>query len=76
MSLEQKERRNQANIRAIYDLTMGFLWSAAGLFFLLYRNLGFDDLDFDPFVAGIFGVSCIGYGTFRVWRGYKAKKDQ
>jgi hypothetical protein len=74
MSLEQKERRNQANIRAVYDLTMGLLWTGAGVFFMLYRYLGLD-FDFDPLVAGIFGVACIGYGVFRVWRGYKTKKE-
>lgn len=76
MDLEQKERRNQANIRAVYDLTMGVLWSGAGIFFLTYRFLGFDEFGFDPFVAGIFGLACIGYGGFRVWRGIKSKKGQ
>jgi hypothetical protein len=75
MNLEQKERRNQANIRTVYDLTMGLLWSGAGLFFILYRFLGFE-FGFDPLAAGIFGVACIGYGGFRIWKGFKAKKSQ
>jgi NhaP-type Na+/H+ or K+/H+ antiporter len=75
MSLEQKESRNQANIRAVYDLTMGLLWTGAGVFFILQQYLGLD-FDFDPLVAGIFGVACIGYGGFRIWRGYKSKKGR
>ena len=75
MNLEQKERRNQANIRAVYDLTMGLLWSGAGIFFLTYKYLGFE-FGFDQLAAGIFGLACIGSGAFRIWKGYQAKKSQ
>jgi hypothetical protein len=54
---------------------MGLLWSGAGLFFISYRYLGFE-FGFDPLAAGIFGVACIGYGAFRIWKGFKAKKGQ
>lgn len=74
MSLEQKERNNQRNIRMIYDFTMGFLWSAIGLFLLLYRYLGFEP-DYDPLMASIFGGSCLAYGAFRFWRVYKRKQE-
>ena len=73
MNLEQKERRTQGNIRAIYDLTMGVLWIVAGLFFIFDRKLGFE-FPFDPLMAGIFGVTCIGYASFRLYRGYKSRK--
>jgi hypothetical protein len=69
---EQKQQRNRANIRLVYDFTMGILWSLIGLFLLLYRKLGFN-LDFDPLISGLFGGACILYGLFRVWRGYKSK---
>ena len=73
MNLEQRERRNQSNIRAIYDFTMGVLWTSAGLFLLLYRVMGFD-FDFDPLLTKIFGGTCVLYGLFRFYRGIKSRK--
>jgi hypothetical protein len=75
MNLEQKESRNQSNIRVIYDLTMGLLWCGAGLFLLTYQYLGYE-FGFDRLAASIFGIACMVYGGFRIWRGFKAKKGQ
>jgi hypothetical protein len=72
---EQRQNKNQANIRSVYDFTMGILWSLIGLLLIFYKKLGFN-FDFDPLVAGIFGGACIMYGLFRVWRGYKNKFRQ
>jgi len=69
---DQKQHRNQANIRSVYDFIMGILWSLVGIFLLSYKKLGFT-FDFDPLVLCIFGGACILYGLFRVWRGYKSK---
>lgn len=73
MNVEQKERRYQSNIRAVYDLTMGVLWTAAGIFFIFYEKLGFSP-DFDRTLAAIFGGTCILYAIFRFYRGFKARK--
>lgn len=75
MGLEQRERNNQSRIRAVYDFTMGVLWTVVGLFLLLYRQLGYEP-DFDHLVAAIFGVTCMAYGIFRLWRGTKRKKEK
>lgn len=74
MRLEQRDRKNQRSIRAVYDFTMGLLWSLVGLFLLFYRTLGFEP-DFDHLVAALFGGTCIFYGVFRLWRGYKRLKE-
>jgi hypothetical protein len=74
MRLEQRERSNQSRIRTVYDFTMGLLWTVVGLFLLFYRQLGFEP-DFDHLVASIFGGTCVFYGVFRLWRGYKRIKE-
>lgn len=73
MNIEQKERRNQAYIRAIYDLTMGVLWSGAGIFLLFHEQMGFE-FNFDRTLARIFGATCVAYGIFRFYRGFKNRK--
>lgn len=74
-SFREREAKRQTGFRVIYDFTMGFLWFGAGLFFLLNKyiigNLGFDSL-----TSTIFGISCICYGVFRLYRGYSTKKQQ
>ena len=74
MDLEQKHRQNQANIRSIYDLTMGILWTGAGLFLLFHRRMGFE-FDVDLTLARIFGGTAIVYGLFRLYRGIKSRKQ-
>jgi hypothetical protein len=74
MSLEQREQKNQHNIKIVYDFTMALLWTILGLFLLLYRYLGFEP-DYDPFLASMFGGVCVVYGAFRLWRGIKRKKE-
>jgi hypothetical protein len=74
MNFEEKERRSQANIRVIYDLTMGILWTFAGFFLLMYRFMGFD-FDFDPVLTKIFGGTCVLYGLFRFYRAYKSRRS-
>lgn len=74
MSLEQREQKNQRNIRMIYDFTMGVLWTGLGFFLLLYKYLGFTP-DYDELLANLFGGICIMYGGFRFWRVYKRKKE-
>ena len=74
MDNSQNEHRARTTIRSVYDLTMGILWSAVGLFLVFYRQLGYTP-DFDPLVATIFGVACVCYGVFRFWRVYHSKKQ-
>jgi hypothetical protein len=70
MNFEDRNRNNNSRIRAIYDYTMGILWFAVGVFFLFQKKFGYD-LQLDKVLTGIFGVSSLLYGAFRIYRGFK-----
>ncbi|MFZ9660729.1 MAG: hypothetical protein ACO29O_02525 [Chitinophagaceae bacterium] len=73
-NFERQQKKSQSSIRMMYDLTMAVLWSAVGIFFLIYRLLGFE-YDYDPLMTSIFGGACLIYGIFRGWRGIKATRN-
>ena len=75
MNAEDKDKRYQPGIRSVYDFTMGVLWTAVGLFLLFYEKLGFTP-DFDRTLAAIFGGTCLLYGSFRFYRGYKSRQSR
>ena len=68
---EQKKQRRQTMTRIIYDFGMGILWTGVGIFLLFHDKLGIK-INFDDLLGRIFGGSCILYGLFRVYRGYKS----
>lgn len=70
---KEREEKRQKGFRTIYDYTMGILWLGAGLFFLLNKYLvkGFA---FDSLTSSLFGITCLCYGVFRLYRGMAAKK--
>ena len=69
----QEKRKKQGMVfRSIYDYVMGVLWLGVGIIFLLPKQFGLN-LGFDLALTIIFGVSCLLYGTFRIYRGYKKK---
>jgi hypothetical protein len=72
MAKNFEENRKKQNIlwHSVYDYTMGVLWLGVGGFFLLYKKFGYE-LNFDPVLSTIFGLSSLLYGSFRVYRGYK-----
>ncbi len=72
MMFDDKERNTSARLRSLYDYTMGVLWMAVGIFFLFQKKFGYD-LQFNSLLTGIFGVSSLLYGLFRIYRGYKMK---
>lgn len=59
-------------MRAIMDMGMGVLWLAMGVFLLFIKefNTGLEARFDDPYMKG-FGVICIVYGLFRIYRGYR-----
>ncbi|MGK2862271.1 MAG: hypothetical protein ACSLE0_10085 [Chitinophagaceae bacterium] len=70
----EKEKRRQIAIRrALMDYAIGLLITVTGIFFLirdkfkLQFNENFPPNDMDK----IFGVICILYGSWRIYRGYK-----
>jgi hypothetical protein len=72
METNQEGQRRRANVlmRSIYDYTMGILWFCIGGFFLLHQKFNID-LNIDPVLATIFGISAMLYGGFRLYRGYR-----
>lgn len=70
MLFGNRERNKSFWLRSIYNYTMGVLWLAVGIFILFHKRWGYD-LRFDPILQNIFGVSCVLYGLFRVYRGFK-----
>lgn len=79
MALEEFERDEQAErnkgyvrMKSIMDYGMGALWIAMGVFiaFIEKFNTGLEARFGDPVMKG-FGIVCIIYGLFRLYRGYK-----
>ena len=70
---ERQKRKQIALRRAMMDYSIGILITMAGIFFLLRDkfklqfNENFPPNDIDK----IFGVICILYGSWRIYRGYK-----
>ena len=73
-SFDRDKARRETGMRTVYHFIMGVLWFAVGLFFLNHVRFGLDGA-FDPILARIFGVSCLVYGLFRVWRGYRSRAN-
>lgn len=70
---EQTERRKGlVRMKSIMDYGMGLLWMAMGIFIVFIKkfNTGLETRLDDPVMKG-FGVVCIVYGLFRLYRGYK-----
>ena len=59
-------------MRSIMDYGMGVLWFGMGIFMIFIRqfNTGLEARFDDPTMKG-FGIICIIYGLFRIYRGYK-----
>ncbi|MFN5422126.1 MAG: hypothetical protein ACK5AO_02565 [bacterium] len=72
-SFREKENKRQSGIRIIYDITMGILWTGAGVFLLVNKYLD-TAYKFDSLTFTVFGMVCLCYGIFRLYRGITAKK--
>ena len=72
---EKRKKRQISFMRSLLDYGMGLLFFVTGLFFLFRQKFSTrlnerfppDELD------TIFGVLCIMYGSWRIYRGYKKK---
>ena len=70
---EKQKRKQIGSMRALMDYAIGVLITAAGIFFLVRGKfkLQFNE-SFPPnYMDKIFGVICILYGSWRIYRGYK-----
>lgn len=73
-ALQEKDIRRRGKIRVYYDMVMGVLWLLAGFFFIVNNYVG-KGYGFDAMTATLFGVACLLYGSFRLYRATKAKKQ-
>lgn len=69
---ENNRRKQVSGIRSVMDYTMGIVFIAIGLYFLLSQTMGWQlmgrkgtALDY------VIGVVFLVYGGWRVYRGYK-----
>lgn len=72
---EKKKRRQISSMKSMMDYGMGILILAAGAFFLFRSkfHLSFNERFPPNDIDIIFGVICIIYGSWRLYRGYQKK---
>ena len=69
--ISNRDRRFM-NARSIMDFGMGLLWAGMGIFLIFIKrfNTGLEAQFNDP-VMKVFGVICLVYGSFRIYRSIK-----
>lgn len=66
------KERNTRMMRSIMDWGMGILWLCMGVFFIFVKHFSrILAAQYDDPVMKWFGVVCVVYGVFRMYRGYK-----
>lgn len=75
---QQQQKQKLSTMRSIMDYTMGILFVLIGVYFLLYRLLGMKHiLNSQPSMLDyLLGVLFAGYGSWRIYRGYKKNYHQ
>ena len=72
---EKQKRKRMSFMKSLLDYAMGFILIIAGVFFL-FRNRFSTEIN-ERYPPGNidkwFGVMCMIYGSWRVYRGYKKK---
>jgi hypothetical protein len=70
---EKKKRKQVSLMRSLMDYGMGLIIVLGGLFFFLRSkfNLPFNERFPPNDIDKIFGIICIFYGSWRIYRGYK-----
>ena len=74
---EKNKRKQISGMKSIMDYGMGLLILLLGLCFLFRMKLGNipinDRLGQPDSIEKVFGVFCLIYGTWRIYRGYQKK---
>ena len=69
---EEQRRKQIALRRSIADYVMGVLFLLLGLGLLFHNTIGFDfGPNKTPALDIGFGIMCVVYGGWRIYRGYK-----
>ena len=75
---EKQKRKQLSSMKALVDYGMGTLFFVAGLFFLFRKlfSIGFNERFPPNELDTIFGIFCIIYGSWRLYRGYMKKYNR
>jgi hypothetical protein len=73
-SFRDREEKRQSSFKVMYDFAAGILWLGAGVFFLAGKYLG-GKLIVDSLLSTIFGIACVCYGVFRLYRVFMQQKN-
>ncbi len=72
---EKKKRKQISGMKSLLDYGMGLIILLMGLFFLFRSKLGNmplnERLGKPDSLEKVFGVFCILYGAWRIYRGYR-----
>ena len=66
----EKRRNSYMLMRSVMDYGMGLIILGCGVFFIASPYLGID-FTIDPFFRYFFGIMCIVYGGWRMYRGFR-----
>lgn len=78
MSLEEiynKSKKKPLNVRALFDVVMGLIYAVVGGLLSASKFIGLQITFPPPEVVTVFGVICLLYGGFRIFRGIKLFKN-
>jgi len=72
---EKKKRKQIAFMKSLLDYGMGAMIIAAGLFFFFRDrfHISFNETFPPNDIDKIFGIICLVYGSWRLYRGYQKK---
>jgi len=69
---ENKKKKQISHMKSIMDYGMGILMILVGLYFLFHQALNINIGDSSSsLLEKFFGVMCLLYGGWRIYRGYK-----
>lgn len=73
---KERQRKNAAVARTIYNFSFGIIVLVVGLIMLFLNQINSDTLNaylgyMDPLLRYLFGGLCLLYGGFRLYRGIK-----
>ena len=66
----ERRRNSYLLMRSVMDYGMGLIILGCGVFFIASPYLGIS-FTIDPFFRYFFGIMCIVYGGWRMYRGFK-----
>ncbi len=71
-SIETKRAKRYRQSRSIYNIAMGLLILSIGVISFFAEKWNLTTLSsYDPMIRNSFGVLCLLYGGFRLYRGFQ-----